>query len=311
MIISASRRTDIPAYFGRWFLHRLSEGFFLSVNPFNPNQVRRISLLREDVDAIVFWTKNPRPFLPALREMDARGYRYYFLYTLNDYPDILEPGMPPLSERIDSFKLLSDAIGPPRVVWRYDPIIGSSLTPPAYHAEHLAALAGQLTGFSERLIISFLDYYGKVTRRLRRLGALHGITFTDLTREEHRAAREPLAEAIGRIAAENGFAAYSCSEAPSLEPFGIRPGSCIDGKLIRALFHPDRPFPRDRHQRTHCRCARSIDVGVYNTCQAYCTYCYANLSEEAVRKNLQRHRTEGPSLLCEQDGSVEIDRPSS
>ncbi len=298
MIISASRRTDIPAYFGRWFMHRLSEGFFLSVNPFNPHQVRRISLSPEDVDAIVFWTKNVRPFLPALTELNDRGYHYYFLFTLNDYPAVLEPALPPLSERIDSFRRLSDAIGPQRVVWRYDPIIISSLTPPAYHAERLVALAGELTGASERLVISFLDYYGKVTRRLRRLESLHGISFTDLRQEAHRRECDSLCAMIGRIAGACRLAVYSCAEALSLAPFGIQRGSCIDGELIGQLFQRQpRSFARDRHQRTYCGCARSVDVGVYNTCQGGCVYCYANLSKETVRKNLRKYRPEGPSLI--------------
>ncbi len=306
MIISASRRTDIPAYFGRWFLHRLSEGFFLSMNPFNPHQVRRISLLPEDVDAIVFWTKNARPFFPALRELDARGYRYYFLFTLNDYPTLLEPGVPPLAERIDAFRRLSDAIGPSRVVWRYDPIIISSRTPPAYHAKRLAALAEQLAGASERVIISFLDYYSKVTRRLKRLEASHGIPFTALKSEAHRAARERLCEGIGRIAGEHGLAAYSCAEALSLGPFGIERGSCIDGKLINELFHLQQAFPGDANQRSHCGCARAVDLGVYNTCQACCAYCYANLSEEAVRKSLRKHSPKGPLLLGGQNGPAAL-----
>ncbi len=276
------------------------EGFFLSLNPFNPHQMRRISLLPEDVDAIVFWTKNPRPFLRALRELDARGYRYYFLFTLNDYPTLLEPALPPLTERIDSFRQLSDAVGPAKVIWRYDPIICSSLTPPAYHVDRLAALGEHLAGCSERLIISLLDYYGKVKRRLKTLEALHGAAFTDLKEKSHRAAREQICAAIGSIARECGFAAYSCAEALALEPFGIQKGSCIDEKLLRELFHLQRSFSRDPHQRTDCGCARSVDIGVYNTCQSFCAYCYAYVSEEAVRINLGKHRRDGVCLISGQ-----------
>ncbi|HHW18955.1 MAG TPA: DUF1848 domain-containing protein [Firmicutes bacterium] len=177
MIVSASRRTDIPAFFSNWFVERVKAGYFCVRNPFNPGQVKAYSLLPEDVDLIVFWTKNPQPLLPYLDLLDSLGYRYYFQFTLNDYPGILEPRVPPLNQRLDAFRKLSDRAGKERVIWRYDPIVLSSLTPSDYHLERIQNLAEQLTGYTDRLVISFLDFYGKVKRRLKRISQATGIEF--------------------------------------------------------------------------------------------------------------------------------------
>ena len=123
MIISASRRTDIPAFYSEWFMNRIREEYFYKVNPFNKNQVKGISLAPEDVDAIVFWSKHPKPIIPHLKKLNEKGYNYYFQYTMNNYPEILEPNLPELSKRIDVFKKLSSQTSPKQVVWRYDPII--------------------------------------------------------------------------------------------------------------------------------------------------------------------------------------------
>jgi len=140
VIISASRRTDIPAFFSEWFMKRIEEGVVCVADPFNPRQVGRYSLLAEDVDAIVFWSKNPCPLMARLSELDSRGYRYYFQFTLNDYPHLLEPNVPGLGERLDTLRTLSDRLGPERVVWRYDPIVVSSVTPTDYHLERLEGI---------------------------------------------------------------------------------------------------------------------------------------------------------------------------
>ena len=142
MIISASRRTDIPALYSKWFMNRIRAGYCRVPNPRNTKQVSRVSLRPSDVEAIVFWSKNPAPLLPHLRELDSSGFRYYFQFSLNDYPWALEPNLPSLSDRTDTFKDLGRILGPSRVVWRYDPIIISNLTPFEYHREMFAWIAG-------------------------------------------------------------------------------------------------------------------------------------------------------------------------
>ncbi|MDX1763808.1 MAG: DUF1848 domain-containing protein [bacterium] len=297
MIISASRRTDIPAHFGPWFMGRVEAGCFQSVNPFNPKQVSTWSLHPADVDAIVFWTKNPEPFLPCLDELDARGYNYYFLFTLNDYPNLFEPGLPPLEERIDTFLELSRRLGNRRVIWRYDPIVVSTMTPEAYHVERLAELASRLGESTTRLIISFLDFYGKVNKRLARLEARADVRFIDLKAEEQDEARDRLCEAIGQIGGDAGLEVVSCAESLNMTRFGIRGGGCIDADLIRDLFGVHKTIKRDRGQRKACLCAKAVDMGVYNTCVTGCVYCYANLEGAVISETVGRHDPQGPGLI--------------
>lgn len=300
MLISASRRTDIPAFFGDWFMRRVEEGFFVAVNPFNPNQAATYRLAPDAVDAIAFWTKDPAPFMVHLDALDARGYRYYFMVTLNDYPTAFEPGVPPLVRRIEAFRRLSERIGPQRVVWRYDPIIISTATPIEYHLERLARLTTALAGHTERMIISFLDFYSKVGPRLRKLGAREGITFTDIAALEQREQLLALAGDINRLATGAGMGVQTCCEPVDLSPVGIRHGACIDAEYIETTLGAPRRERPAANQRHGCLCAHSVDVGAYNTCRFQCVYCYATLSEKAVLANRARHSVDGPALLDRQ-----------
>ena len=151
MIISASRRTDIPAFYAEWMVRRLREGYCTVPNPFNRNQVSRISLRPEDVDAIVFWTRNPRPLMPYLDELDSRGYRYYFQFTILGYPREIDPKSPPAATAVEAFCELAERLGPRRVIWRYDPIVFTGITPPAFHQENFQRLAESLRGHTRRV----------------------------------------------------------------------------------------------------------------------------------------------------------------
>lgn len=311
MIISASRRTDLPAFYGEWFANRIKAGYFYRINPYNPNQVKGFSLLPEDVDAFVFWTKNPRPFFKQLDLIEARGYHYLFHYTLNDYPSVFEPGVPSLSERIDAFKALSGRIGPQRVIWRYDPVILSSITPVEYHLQKLAALARELSGFTERLIISFLDFYGKVQKNLNRITASQGVQFGDWLDDTNSELLAAFAAQVPALAKENGMHTFTCSEAVDLQKYGILPGSCIDGALINEVFGLKRSWPKDPCQRKNCRCVISADMGVYDTCKFGCAYCYANTSINAVLKNDKNHFPDSPALIGRYQGDVKIEKDST
>ena len=178
MIISASRRTDIPAFYAPWFMQRVRAGFCDVPNPFNRHQVSRISLRPQEVDAIVFWTRNPRPLLASLDELDALGYRYYFQYTILDNPRTIDPKTPPVGAAVETFQQLADRIGPARVIWRYDPIVLSSVTDASFHQERYAWIAEQLRGYTTRSVISIVDVYRKAARRLHALAA-QGVTFPD------------------------------------------------------------------------------------------------------------------------------------
>ncbi|NVO00264.1 MAG: DUF1848 domain-containing protein [Geobacteraceae bacterium] len=298
-IISASRRTDIPAFYSDWFMKRIRAGYFYRVNPFNLRQASRVSLMSGDVDAIVFWSKNPGPLARHLDELDDLGYSYYFQFTLNPYEAGFEPHLQPLEERIAVFGGLAGRLGPGRVIWRYDPIILSSSTPVAYHLEQAERLAIRLEGATERMMFSFLSYYGKVAGRLKKLQEQTGIGFTDIRALQHREELLRLAQGLKAIATSYSMQIYSCAEELDLSQIGIEHGSCVDGGLISELFGSSRQFTRDKHQRSACGCAASVDMGMYDSCPFRCPYCYANKHDAAIEANMKRHNPESASLLHE------------
>ncbi len=306
MIISASRRTDIPAFYSDWFMKRVREGFFYRVNPFNSKQVSGFSLKAEDVDAICFWTKNPRPLMKHLDELDKAGLKYYFQFTLNPYSKTFEPGVPPLQERIATFRELAGRIGHERVVWRYDPVILSSTTPVAWHLEQAEHIADQLKDATHRLVFSFYDFYGKGQGRLNR--ALEGtdITLEDITSPAHVDALRQGACGFKAIADRHGLQIFSCSEDIDLASIGIQHGACIDGTLISELFGSTAVNNKDKNQRESCGCVESADMGMYNTCHFRCAYCYANFNEGMIESNDKKHYPDSPSLLDRHEGRIEI-----
>lgn len=295
MIISASRRTDIPAFYAEWFMQRLRERYVLVQNPFNANTYSRIDLSPENVDAIVFWTKNPRPLLRYLSEIDNRGYGYYIQFTLTGYPKTIEPSLPELNEVISTFKELSDTIGRNKVIWRYDPVILSDITDMAFVVDNFEALAKTLSGFTGRVVISFADFYKKVTRNLERARKDSDIAFYDihLRRDEIY----NIASRISTIAHNYSLAIQSCAEKIDLSRCGINPGKCIDDGLLNALFGLSLHIAKDKYQRKECGCVESKDIGHYNSCTHDCIYCYANNDRKLARKNKARHDPSSPTLI--------------
>ncbi|MDR2402822.1 MAG: DUF1848 domain-containing protein [Spirochaetaceae bacterium] len=276
MIISVSRRCDIPRFQFDWFMERLEAGFTDVTNPFNRGQVRRVSLLPGDADAFVFWTRDPRPILLRAAELEERGIRYYVMTTLTGYPAVLEPDVPAAEEVIAAMEGLAEKLGPERVVWRYDPIILSSCTDEAFHSRNFRALAEALGASVCRVIVSLYDPYPAAERRLFRLEKtgtlgmmpLYGADGSLLPRT-----RELLADLAG-IARETGMEIRSCAEGAEFLSLGIEPGACIDGERIRRLWGIEAGG-RDTNQRPLCRCAPATDIGRYGPCPAGCAYCYA------------------------------------
>lgn len=301
MIISASRRTDIPAFYARWFINRIRAGFCEVPNPFNRQQIARISLLPEDVAVIVFWTRNPRPLFPYLDELDARGYRYYFQYTLLGYPSQLDAHCPPLEASLSTFKALAQRVGPQRVIWRYDPIVFSDLTPPAYHRAAYARLAGALAGSTGRSVISLLDEYAKIRRRMQDLES-QGVHLLPVMPDESEgpgglpAWLGDLLADLARIARSHQMEIVSCAEDYNLLPYGIRPGKCVDDEYIERVFGLQVAHAKDPGQRKACGCVLSKDIGMYDSCLFGCQYCYATTSFERSRQNYLRHNPDGPAL---------------
>ncbi|MEW5818009.1 MAG: DUF1848 domain-containing protein [Spirochaetota bacterium] len=272
MIISASRRTDIPAYYGAWFMERLRAGFCDTINPYDPAKKRHISLKREEVDCIAFWTRYPAGLFPFLDELSGLGYPYYFLYTLLDYPPIFEPHTPVFNNRLRLFRELANKIGSGKVIWRYDPIILTSKTGTVFHLQTFDRLARLLEGYTKRVIISFYDPYRKTEKRIKILEKNGYILLRKVDSGETEVA---FLQELARIAALRGMEITSCAEENSPEQCGIIPGSCIDADLILREFGIPIPYKKDPGQRKHCRCVISADIGSYNTCFTGCAYCYA------------------------------------
>ncbi|MDR0401147.1 MAG: DUF1848 domain-containing protein [Treponema sp.] len=265
MIISASRRTDIPAFQGGWFMDCLRSGEVFVKNPMNGTQVSRIDLSPEAVDCFVFWTKNPAPFLPFLDELDSRGYRYYFQFTLTPYDRDLEPRVPEKAALLDTFCRLSERIGRERVLWRYDPIMLNSRYGALYHGEQFEQFCRALAGRTEKCVISFIDSYGFLKKTFAGLG------IQELTADEIAG----IAELLGPLAEKYGLALASCCEKADLARYNIGRNRCVDAELINRVFGLNVSRRKDPGQRTCCGCVVSRDIGSYHTCLHGCRYCYA------------------------------------
>lgn len=275
-VVSASRRTDLPAFGADWLLERIQAGWCDVANPFN-GRISRVSLLPADVWAFVFWTRHAGPLL---RRLDAlRDYAYYFHYTINGYPRALESRNPPLDVAVATLRELSGAIGAERVLWRYDPIILSeALTPPAYHLDRFAEIAARLAGATSRCYVSFVDSYGKTARGLAAVGRATGATF----REPSPAERQEIIGRLVEIGAQHDIALYACAE-PDLLALGVRRARCVDPEVIAAL-RGDGAGSRLRAAPTRpaCGCVESVDIGKYDTCAFGCAYCYATRPRAAA-----------------------------
>jgi Domain of unknown function (DUF1848) len=305
MIISASRRTDIPSFYTQWFMNRIREGYCTVPNPFNKHQISRISLQPEDVDIIVFWTRNPSPLLTYLRELDERGYRYYFQYTIVNNPRILDPKSPSAKLAIENFKRLANLIGSQKVIWRYDPIVLSNVTDVDFHVSNYEMIASQLSSYTDRSVISILDDYAKTNLRLKVLEQKNEIQFFKWKNNTQNFAK--LLTQIAKIAKSYNMKILSCAEEHDLQIYGIEPSKCIDDNYINKVFGREVNHKKDSAQREACGCVISKDIGMYDTCLFECQYCYATKSFDRARTNYLSHDPNSPSLL----GWYDVKSPSS
>jgi len=284
VIISASRSTDIPAFFPQWFIDRLRAGYTIWINPFN-RQPTYVSF--ENTKVVVFWSKNPKPLIPHLKELDDKGIHYYFQFTLNDYDrEGFEPNVPPVKERIDTFRHLSELIGKEKVIWRFDPLILTNKTGVDELLQKIESVGNQLKNYTSKLVFSFADIgiYKKVQANLKRQAIPY--------REFDEPTMDDFASKLHRLNKNWNFALATCAESVHLEQYGIEHNRCIDGELIKKLF-PDVQnkilgLKKDKGQRKACGCVISKDIGRYNTCPHFCVYCYANTSKESVNKKIQK-----------------------
>lgn len=311
-VISASRSTDIPAFYSRWFMNRLEKGYITWLNPFNRKE-QYVSF--EETKIIVFWTKNPKPIIPHLKELDKRGLKYYFQYSLNDYEkENLEPNVPKLDTRIKTFIDLSNLIGKERVIWRFDPLILSSSITINGLISKIENIGNRINQFTEKLVFSFADIesYKKVQSNLSKTSEPYR-EFTQLEIDE-------FSEKIVSLNKSWKLSLSTCAEKVDLEKYNIEHNRCVDDELIHKIGKDDPKILewlglsnpmlslfddnysnnaklKDKGQRKACGCIVSKDIGMYNTCNHLCTYCYANHSENLVKQNLKKHDINKQSII--------------
>ncbi|MDE6083133.1 MAG: DUF1848 domain-containing protein, partial [Muribaculaceae bacterium] len=306
----------------------LEKGYCTWINPFN-QQKQYISFSK--CKAIVFWTKNPEPIMPYLHILDAKGIRYYFQVTLNDYEsEKLEPNLPTTKKRIDTFKKLSNIVGPDRIIWRFDPIILCKEISPRSILSRIWDIGNELKGYTKKLVFSFIDIkaYRKVQNNLVKETSL----FTKENVEDGEgtyARRQEFIEGLCKLRdiwKNEGWeiSLATCAESLNLESYGIGHNRCIDGELMEKVFGYDKVLVyylrtgklpesnlfvdileipenqknlKDKGQRKLCGCIISKDIGMYNTCRHFCAYCYANTSRNIVIKNAMKHLDESESII--------------
>ena len=276
-------------------MSRIRDGYCTVPNPFNRNQVARVSLAIDDVDAIAFWTRNPRPLIPSLRELDDLGFRYFFHFTVLGYPRLLDRYNPSLGESIAAFIELSDSIGVDRVIWRYDPIVMTTITDIPFHLDNFEWIAESLRGYTRRCILSIVDIYRKNRNRLRRLNEGGASIFRGNGMSSGQL--KTLMTGLYSCGAQNGMTLTSCAEGQDLAACGIFPGRCIDAAYLKKVFDIDVSPRKDPGQRSDCGCMVSKDIGMYDSCLYECQYCYATNSFERAKDNFRRHDPSSPSLL--------------
>ena len=288
-LLSVSRRTDIPAFYGDWFIARLMAGFAAVRQPFN-GLVRQVDLRPEAVEGIIFWSKDYRPLLPRLDEIRRMGYApFVFQFTINDAPGWLEPNVPLAAQSVEVMCELARRFGVESTIWRFDPIIITRHLDAEHHLDRFLRLADVLTGATRRVTVSFVDNYRKTARNLSPVLAARGDEILDLPLTSRR-------EMVARMADEalsRGIRLSVCCE-PDLVSWNIPMARCVDPAQFTALGRPVKAVVRPT--REGCGCYAAVDIGAYNTCAHGCLYCYANSDPETAHHNREQIRPQGAGL---------------
>lgn len=296
MIVSVSRRTDIPSFYSNWFFNRLKDGGVYVKNPFNDKQVSKIFLSPSYVDCFVFWTKDPKPFMDHKDFYLLEEYPYYFHFTLTSYGKDVEENLRSKNDIIETFKELSDKIGKKRLVWRYDPILLNSTYSKDYHYKYFEKLAKSLEGFTDKCIISFIDEY-KETRKNR-----DKLDLSDIGKED----MVEIARELKDIACKYQIKLEVCAETIDLEEYGIEKGRCVDPELLEELTGRSFVDLKGDRMRKNCKCIKSADIGAYNTCLNSCLYCYANYNSSFIKANVKNHDKNSKLLVGQLAGDEKI-----
>ena len=283
MIINTGCRTDIPAFYAKWLINRIQEGYVLVRNPYNPNQVTKYNLSPEVVDCLAFCTKNPEPMLTYLDELDM--YEQYWFVTITPYGKDIEPNVPEKQKVIESFKKLSDHIGVDSIGWRYDPIFIGNGFDVNKHIECFEKMAKELKGYTHNCTISFLDLYEKVKR--------NAPDIKPPTKEE----QIEIAKAFSKIGKENNMVIHACCEKTYLSQYGLQCNGCMSQEIVEKAIKNTLQPPKRKNLRQECNCLMGNDIGAYNTCGHLCKYCYANANKQFVIENMKKHDDNSPFLI--------------
>lgn len=287
MILNVSGRTDIVAFYTEWFMNRYKEGYVDVRNPFNPKMISRIKF--ENVDAILFCTKNPKPILKYLKEIDKP---ILFHVTLTSYNKDIEPNVPNKKEIIESIKELSNIVGIDNLYIRYDPIFLSEKYNIEYHIKAFEKMCSLLDGYVKQIIVSFIDNYKNVKRNEKYL------KFRELNEKDY----EIIGKKFSEIAKNHNMTVQTCFEDRNLGEYGFKIGECISHQLAFKLTGKTYKNWTARKERK-CNCVQMVDIGYYNSCKHFCKYCYANYDEKIVNKNCKKHNPRSSLLI----GEIESD----
>ena len=282
MIINTGQRTDIPAFYSEWFANRLKAGFVLVRNPYNPVSVTRYRLSPDVVDLIGFCTKNPAPMLPRMDLL--RDYGQYWYVTITPYGKEIEPRVPDKREVLESFRQLSEIVGPERIGWRYDPVFISDAYPAERHIRAFEYMAKALEGYTHTAVISFVDLYEKTKRNFPEV------------RPVDPEQRLLLGKAFTETGRQHGMTIRPCGEGDELAQFGADCGGCMTVAMYEQALGRRLKVPKFVPARKECACYLGGDIGAYNTCGHLCRYCYANYDAETVRRNMAAHDPQSPLL---------------
>ncbi|NLY46766.1 MAG: DUF1848 domain-containing protein [Tissierella sp.] len=292
MILSVSRRTDIPAFYSEWFINRIKDGYVYVRNPFNYNQVSKVLISPDNVDCIVFWTKNPSLIMEKLNILDNMNFKYYFQFTITPYGNDIEKSVIDKGELINAFIDLSSRIGKKRVILRYDPVLLTEKYNIKFHIGAFEDICQKLSEHTERIVFSFLDNYSKSERNLKEVKLLD-ITDSDMI---------TISKEFKRISDKYGLSIETCAEKIELDKYGIRHGKCIDGELIEEIIgYKIVNKNKLDGNREACGCMKCIDIGQYDSCIHNCLYCYANVNKDAGLRNFKSHDPNSPILFGSYD----------
>ena len=287
MIIQTGMRTDIPAFYSKWFLNRIKEGYVCVRNPYNPKQVTKYSLSPEVVDLIAFCTKNPLPMLPFLDEL--KPYGQYWFVTITPYGRDIEPNVPDKETVMEGFKELSDVVGVDSIGWRYDPIFIDKKHSVEWHISEFEKMAELLSGYTKTCVISFIDIYKKVEHNFPEAKSVQAADMA------------MIGKAFVKIASKYGMALKPCAEGEELAKYGADCSGCMTVHTFETALHSKLEIPkRKKNQRNgECACLLGTDIGAYDTCGHLCKYCYANVNPVLVKENMKKHNPMSPFLLGE------------